>query len=156
MRSFVKLPGTALVAAAALFAIVASSSTANAFTFRTEALPAAVQSGPESVQSVAINWWQARQARHDVVRSLRQDCRSGNTRSQRRECYREARHTVREMQQAAHQAYHECRSGGGSRSACRQAVWDYWTSQANGGGTDTASGDPTDTGTTGTTDDLPQ
>jgi len=156
MRSYVKLPGTALLAAAALFAVVASSSTANAFTFRAEALPATAQSGPESVQSVAVNWWDARRARHDIVHSLRDDCRSGDTRSQRQECYREARNSVREMQHDARDVYRDCRSGGGTRAECRQAVWNFWIGQANGG-TTSAGGDTTDTGGTGgVTDDLPQ
>jgi hypothetical protein len=163
MRSFVKLPGTALLAAAVLFAVVASSSTANAFTFRTVAVPAAAQSGPESVQSVAVNWWQARHARHDVVHTLNQDCRGGDRHSQRRECLREARNTLREMQHEAHDVYTDCRSNGGSRSQCSRAVWQYWVDHANGGSTPTDTGS-SDGGNTGgsdggevvVTDDLPK
>ena len=155
MRSFVRLPGTALFAAAALFAVVASSSTANAFTFRAEAVPAAAQSGPESVQSVAVNWWDARRARHDVVQSLREDCRSSGS-GNRWQCYREARNTVREMQHDARDVYRDCRTGGGTRAECRQAVWNFWVGQANGDSTP-AGGDTTDTGGSGEVpDDLPQ
>jgi hypothetical protein len=161
MRSFFKLPGTALLAVAALFAVVASTSTANAFTFRASALPAAVQNGPESVQTVAsINWWDARRARHNVVHALRDDCRSGDTRSQRRECLREMRNALHDLQEAARDTYFDCRTDGNNRRECRQAVWQYWVDQMNGGSA--PASDPTDTGGTDTggtdvvTDDLPQ
>jgi len=120
MRSFFKLPGTALLAAAALFAVVATPSAANALTFRAEAVPAAAQSGPESVQSVAINWWDARQARHDVVSALRDDCRTTGSRRNRLQCYREAHRSLRDMQRDAHEAYRDCRGDGGNRRDCRQ------------------------------------
>jgi hypothetical protein len=175
MRSFFKLPGTVLFAVAALFAVVATSSTANAFTFRAAALPAAAQNGPESVQTVAsINWWTAHRARHNVVHALRDDCRNGGTRSQRRECLHETRNALHEMQEAARDIYHDCRTAGNSRRECQRDVWEYWVGQANGGsnptsgstdtggtdtgGTDTGSTDNggTDTGGTGgVTDDPP-
>jgi len=153
MRSFFKLPGTALLAVAALFAVVASPSTANAFTFRAGTLPAAAQNGPESVQTVAsINWWAARRARHNVVHALRDDCRSGDTRSQRRECYRESRNTLREMYNDARETYVDCRTDGNSRRECRQAVWQYWVGQADGGSTPTSGSTDTGGTDTGSTD----
>lgn len=134
MRSFFKLHGTVFIAVAALFAVVASTSTANALMLRDTAPVAAAVTGPESVEKVAVRWWEAWRARRDVVRSLRHDCRSQDTRSNRRECRREARHQVRDMHRESRNTYRDCRSDGGRRSECRQSVWQYWVDQANGGG----------------------
>jgi hypothetical protein len=163
MRSFFKLPGTALLAVAALFAVAAAPSTANALTFRTDAVPAAVQSGPETLEAVRFDWWNARRARHNVARSAYRDCRGTRNWHARRECNREARETVREMQIGARDAYRDCRGEGGNRWECRRAVWQYWVNQATGTSdpTDTAETDTgatdggTDTGGGGVTDDLP-
>jgi len=142
MRSFFKLPGTALLAAAALFAVVASSSTANAFTFRGMDPIAAAQNGSESVQNVAISRWDAWRARRDVVRALRSDCRdSSDDRSERRACYREAHDQLREMRHNARDAYRECRHDGGSRRDCRQAARSYWVDRAAGDTSDTGGSD---------------
>ena len=143
MRSFLKRPGTALLAAAALFAVITTSSTANAFTLRAHDLVATSQSGPESVQNVAVSWWDARQARRDVAQTLRQDCRNGDTRRNRRVCYRDARSEMRDLRNGARQTFRDCRTDGGNRPECRQAVWQYWINQANGGGADTG-GEVTD------------
>jgi len=156
MRSFFKLPGTALLAAAALFAVVATPSAANALTFRAEAVPAAAQSGPESVQSVAINWWDARQARHDVVSALRDDCRTTGSRRNRLQCYREAHRSLRDMQRDAHEAYRDCRGDGGNRRDCRQAAAQDWVDHAHGGPAPTTGADPGAGGGGEVTDDLPQ
>ena len=155
MRSFVKRPGTALLAVAALFAVVTMASTANALPLRGIEPVAASQNGPESVQTVAVSRWEAWRARRDVARDLRQDCRDGNTRSQRRECFREARDTLREMQQAVRDAYGDCRNGGGSRRDCQQVARQYWVDAANGGGVPDTGGDTTGGGGE-VTDDLPQ
>lgn len=140
MRSFFKLPGAVFVAVAALFAVVASTSTANALMLRDTAPVAAAVTGPESVEKVAVRWWEAWRARRDVVRSLRHDCRSQDTRSDRRECRREARHQVRDMHREARNTYRDCRTDGGHRSECRQSVWQYWVDQANGGGSSGGGG----------------
>lgn len=151
MRSFFKLPGTVFVAVAALFAVVASTSTANAIMLRDTAPVATALTGPESVEKVAISRWAAWQARRDVARSLRSDCRvDGTRRENRRECFREAFSQMREMRQDAHaagrNAYDQCRQGGGSRRYCRQiarqATRDYWVTQASGGGSDEPAGEP--------------
>lgn len=133
MRSFFKLPGTVFVAVAALFAVVASTSTANAMMLRDTTPVAAAVTGPQSVEKVAVRWREAWQARRDVVRSLSHDCRS-EPRSDRRECRREARDQVRDMNREAANTYRDCRQDGGRRSECRQGVWQYWVDQANGGG----------------------
>ena len=153
MRSFFKRPGAALFAVAALFTVVTTASTANALTIRGIEPVATLQNGPESVQTVAVSRWDAWQARRDVARALRDDCRQGDTRNQRRECFREARDQLREMQQNAREAYGECRNGGGSRYDCRQSARQYWVDQASGG--DTGGGD-TGGGSGEVTDDLPQ
>lgn len=146
MRSFFKLSGTVFVAVAALFAVVASTSTANAMMLRDTAPLAAAVTGPESVEQVALRWWEAWRARRDVVRALRRDCRNEGTRSERRECRREARSEFRDMQREARNTYRGCRAEGYRRSECRQGVWQYWVDQANGGG---SSG-------VGTTDPVPE
>lgn len=134
MRSFFKLPGTALIAVAALFAVVATTSTANAFLLRDTAPVATTQNGPASIEKVAVSRWQAWRARRDIARGLRTDCRQNNARSERRECFREAYGQIRNMRNEARDAYRECRSGGGSRRDCRQAARSYWVDQAAGGG----------------------
>ena len=157
MRSFFKLPGTVFVAAAALFAVVASTSTANAMMLRDTAPLAAAVTGPESVEKVAVRWWEAWRARRDVARALRQDCRDESTRRERRECRREA---WSDMQREARNTYRDCRTDGGRRSECRQGVWQYWVDQANGGGSSGGStGGSTGGGDTGPVpdpDDLPR
>lgn len=142
MRSFFKLPGTVFVAVAALFAVVASTSTANALMLRDTAPVAAAVTGPESVEQVAVRWWEAWRARRDVVRAMRRDCRDASTRSERRECRREARNDYRDMQREAVNNYRDCRRDGNRRSECRQGVWQYWVDQANGGGSSGGGTDP--------------
>lgn len=157
MRSFFKLPGTALLAVAALFAVAVIPSTANAFTFRADDVAATLQSGPASVQKVAISWWEARRARRDVARALREDCRNSDTRSQRRACFREARSAMREMRRTVRRNYRSCRSDS-TRWECRQEARSYWVGKA---ATYTETPEPTPTDTPSTeeppiTDDLPR
>lgn len=142
MRSYFKLPGAVFVAVAALFAVVASTSTANALMLRDTAPVAAAATGPESVEKVTVRWWEAWRARRDVARALRADCRDNNTRSQRRECFREASSEMRNMRREARDAYRQCREGGGSRRDCRQAYQAYWIDQTTGGGSDEPDGEP--------------
>jgi hypothetical protein len=156
MRSFFKLPGTALLAVAALFAVAVMPSTANAFTFRADDVAATLQSGPASVQKVAsYSWWEARRARRDVARALRNDCRSSDTRSQRRECFREAWGTMWQMSRTVRRNYRECRSGS-NRWECRQQARAYWVDQAASYNQATPGEDtpPADDGPV--TDDIPQ
>jgi hypothetical protein len=134
MRSFFKLPGTVFVAVAALFAVVASTSTANALMLRDTAPVTAAVTGPTSVEKVAVRWWEAFRARRDIARSMRTECRGSDSRSQRHQCYRDARHQMRDMHREARNTYRECRADGGRRSSCRQDAWQYWVDQANGGG----------------------
>lgn len=145
MRSFFKLPGTALLAVAALFAVAVAPSTANAFTFRADDVAATLQSGPESVQKVAISWWEARHARRDIARALREECRSADTRSARRECFRSARSTIRDIQRTVRRNYRACRVDN-TRRECREQARAYWVEEAatqNGGTSETPTeGEP--------------
>lgn len=144
MRSFFKLPGTALLAVAALFAVVTTTSTANAFLLRDTAPVAAALNGPASIENVAVSRWEAWQARRDIARGLRSDCRQNDARSERRECFREAYGQLRNMRSEAREAYRECRNGGGSRRDCRQAARSYWVDQAAGSGGSDSSDIPGD------------
>lgn len=143
MRLNQKLPGAALFAAAALFAVVVASPTANAFSFRGIDAATPAHAGPETVQTVAITRNEARQARRDIRQALRADCRNGSTRADRRECRREARSDFRNLRDEARANYRACRQDGGSRYDCRQERRAYWlgVAEGDGGGTDVPGGD---------------
>jgi hypothetical protein len=135
MRSYFKPTGTAVIAAAAFFAVVTATSTANA-----------------AISQRAVN-----QARHEVVQDLRDECRQNpqvDTRRERRSCARSVENTLRDLQRQAEQAERACRRAGGGRFNCEQAERQFWLDQAANNG-DTSGGD-TGGGDTLPPDQIPQ